>query len=333
MIWKSELSWILLWLSCIGAASAASASNQLKKDGNNTKIDCTAPYVPVGNQCLLIDNTLQGTWEKMTEYCSAYGGYLLEVHDANILYYLSNYLKDNGLDDVTYWTGANDQEKEFDWVYASDKSEVEYGTPRWGYYGFFQDPFGGRELNCGVILQGDFYYMHDLSCFNLYSPICQDANTRAREENYFKLKNTANATVNECPDPFSSVADTCFYVDADCELGWDEAQNLCEDLGGHLAKIDDANLFADLVKFMAISVGTQNKLWLGGTNNNFEDVWMWYDGSMMNMGTPYWAPIGDDKQAPFGGSENCLMIWQSDFYYFVDEGCSLWHGAVCQYDI
>lgn len=71
--------------------------------------------------------------------------------------------------------------------------------------------------------------------------------------------------------------------------------------------------------------------WVGATDEGHEGVWLWVDGSVVEMGTPFWAIGCHDNQLPDGGTyENCAVLSKAYSLYFDDVSCDGIAYAICE---
>lgn len=327
MIWAKTVSWLFLGI----LFTETSPADSVEDGGRNTEVDCNPPYRAVGANCLLVDNAIAGDWHKMREYCQAIGGDLVQWKDANTLYDISEYIKRYGLDDVDYWVGANDQEEEGKWVWANDGTEVRRGTPLWGHYLTVQEPNGGTDQNCALLNRKECYYMHDSKCSDMHGVICQSG---ATTQNVTPSHNSMdNKNLVECPSPFEAVGSACFFVHEATNMTWEAGKDLCQDMDGHMAKLEDANLFGALFDHLT-ALEHEERLWIGGTDEAAEETWLWHDETTVKKGTPFWNVPREHWQDPQDDFEsNCMIIDPMNVYYFSDEECTIRAGVVCQIDI
>jgi serine/threonine protein kinase len=93
-------------------------------------------------------------------------------------------------------------------------------------------------------------------------------------------------------------------------LSWHQAKNRCEEMGGHLAKIEseaENNFVIGLAKNGISRLSNFDGVWLGATDERFEGQWKWFDGT--NLTFKNWAKgQPNNKQT----SEHFLLLWLSD---------------------
>lgn len=296
--------------------------------------ECISPYRPIGGNCLFIDNRIEGTWEQMKTFCQEINGDLAFFNDANVLYDVVFYINENGLNDSSFWIGADDLLSEGNWVWSWDNHPVRMHTPLWGTRLFSQEPTGGLAQNCGMLNMEKFYYMFDEDCNALHGVICDPLDNKGTKtgKDSQEIENKVDNST-DCPVPFESFGNSCLLIDSIKSNTWHEGRLLCQGLGGHLAKVEDANILGDLFDKFA-DEGININMWIGGSDGSHEGDWKWLDESSVKKGTPFWGETILGKQEPSGGvQENCLGLSHQHFFFFSDLSCSELGGVICQYDI
>lgn len=94
------------------------------------------------------------------------------------------------------------------------------------------------------------------------------------------------------------------YRRFDGNFTWHVAKGLCEQAGGRLIVIPDAE-----VQKLAVALADKHNTWtwIGATDEKEEGKWMWIDGTPMTYS--HWhAPEPDN----FGGAQNWAAIWSGD---------------------
>merc|ERR1712198_329119 len=142
---------LLCLLPLVPGSSVSSLSDK-------TAGQCDADYYDVYGHCVKII-TEAGTWYEMKNICHNFGGQMVKVDDANFMYYLIEFLHEEGLDGYDYWIGASDEDHEgtFKWP---DGTTVKMGSPYWGDNcdGYGQEPDGGTSQNC--VFMGHSSHQH-----------------------------------------------------------------------------------------------------------------------------------------------------------------------------
>ncbi|KAG7177914.1 macrophage mannose receptor 1-like isoform X1 [Homarus americanus] len=292
---------------------------------------CSPPYTQVGDRCLFIDNVLSGNWTELTAVCQDLGGELVDLHDANLLAYIVEHLYETGRSDVSYWVGATDQAVEGQWNWLTG-APVHMNTPLWGdLKDGVQQPTGGAKENCAVLLKEDYYFMHDASCSNPHSLICQQTPDSLLQDP--ALSTTRGRPSVECPHPYEVIGGRCLFVNVPSSGTWEEQRRFCELLhGGHMIKLDDANVLGALFDYLHAHDLTSSYVYIGGSDSKKEGDWRWLDGTPVRMGTPFWGAQGSSPQEPQGGtSQNCSSLINTDHFFLHDLECDSLVGVICEH--
>ncbi|XP_037787305.1 LOW QUALITY PROTEIN: C-type mannose receptor 2-like [Penaeus monodon] len=137
---------------------------------SHNTIQCPLGFHDIYGHCVQF-RTQSATWQEMYNECFNVGADMVKLDDANFMYYLVKFIKENGLDGHHYWIGARDIEQEgvFRWT---DGTEVKMGTPFWGDNGDqVQEPDGGTSQNCGFLANDDHFFMMDAPCVVQNGPL------------------------------------------------------------------------------------------------------------------------------------------------------------------
>lgn len=136
-----------------------------------------------------------------------------------------------------------------------------------------------------------------------------------------------------CPEPFLHIGGQCYYF-SNVNATWKEARQAClgmrEDLGADLAVLDLTCEDYNAV-FNYLTTTDIKYWWLGGTDENHEDYWIWVDGRPIDMQKGYWQGEEPDRNI----SQHFLSA------YYVQEFYPRWrignlegdrvYPYVCQY--
>ncbi len=130
----------------------------------------------------------------------------------------------------------------------------------------------------------------------------------------------------------------CFYVFADSEVDWAEARNACEahDTDWDLASIQSSEVQA-FVEDLASSEAPGEQLWIGATDLDVEDEWLWVQESVVfwqggQDGSPPPGQFAHWKSdQPTGGNQHCARILsETDDWRWADAPCSETYGFLCE---
>ncbi|XP_068201907.1 asialoglycoprotein receptor 2-like isoform X2 [Palaemon carinicauda] len=137
----------------------------------------------------------------------------------------------------------------------------------------------------------------------------------------------------ECPLPFAEIGGHCIYIDSVTAGSWYDMNKYCENLNSHPVKLDDLNLFHDIVVDIKTNHLTNAHYWIGARDEGHEGEWRWTDGSNVRMGTPFWGYVQSISQQPEGQtSQNCAVLDWANFFYFNDHDCNLDRNIICQFN-
>ena len=103
------------------------------------------------------------------------------------------------------------------------------------------------------------------------------------------------------------------------KLNFAEAESFCVNLGGHLASVGSETTDREVSE---ITDGLQEHVWLGGTDEAVEDVWVWLDGTPWNY--TKWAKYEPNNS---GNDEDCLQRESDERWHNV--GCGRQNTFIC----
>ncbi|XP_066955546.1 C-type lectin domain family 7 member A-like isoform X2 [Macrobrachium rosenbergii] len=136
----------------------------------------------------------------------------------------------------------------------------------------------------------------------------------------------------ECSPPFEAIGGHCIFVDSFSTGTWYEMSEFCGSLNAQLVKLDDANLFHDIVVYIHANGLENTDYWIGATKEGHDPIWRWEDGSNVKMGTPYWGYKRNDYQMPVRTSIlGCVMLDSLDYFYFSQVSCQIAKNVICQF--
>ncbi|XP_047498037.1 perlucin-like protein isoform X1 [Penaeus chinensis] len=139
---------------------------------SHKEIQCPVGFHNIYDHCVQF-RTQSATWHDMYNVCFNIGADIVKLDDANFMYYLVKFIKENKLDGHTYWIGASDEGHEGDFRWT-DGTKVKMGTPFWGDHADqVQEPDGGTNQNCVYLDKDDHFFMIDYTCDGKLSVICE----------------------------------------------------------------------------------------------------------------------------------------------------------------
>ncbi|KAK3853731.1 hypothetical protein Pcinc_039741 [Petrolisthes cinctipes] len=335
-------------------------------------MECPIPYVTVGGHCLFFDALEQGSWQHSRNFCEQLQGHLVKIETDNFMADVFDHIHHHGLGDASFWIGANDLAQEGVWKWH-DGSNVRMGTPFWAYLAEKppkQEPMGGTKQNCCCLNTYYLYFFHDYACDLEFSPICEysasksnatDSSSRDFIVNGLSVNLTNKLKQRKCYNDEAAgemvevykvdqtaacvmkfvminevdVKDRCLYFNPLEKGTWQEVRAICEQLQGHLVKIDTANFMKYIVAYIHDHEIDNQDYWNGANDLEKEGSWRWHDDTHVTMGTPFWGylvslPI---VQEPGGGTEeNCCCMMHTLLYYFHDCSCDALLSPICELD-
>nr|QEX50549.1 C-type lectin 4 [Penaeus japonicus] len=136
---------------------------------------CPDGWLDVNGSCFYFHQDQSMPWEDAERFCETSGGSLAKIGSAKELRAFYEYILTYSLSG-SYWLGASDQGYEGDWLWVSDNSRVDRGTPFWaihnGIFGWDHEPSGGTEENCLLLDENRKHYFNDVNCNLIHHPLC-----------------------------------------------------------------------------------------------------------------------------------------------------------------
>uniref|UniRef100_A0A3Q2P3G7 C-type lectin domain-containing protein n=1 Tax=Fundulus heteroclitus TaxID=8078 RepID=A0A3Q2P3G7_FUNHE len=144
-----------------------------------------------------------------------------------------------------------------------------------------------------------------------------------------------NETCLKCGAGWELHGGNCYNFNT-MKSSWNESRDSCKYLGGDLVKIDSREeqmfLFGRLSNF---TVNEQDKFWIGLTDSEEEDRWLWADGSPLNSSLTFWADNQPDNKSLDGAAEaDCVRMGKkggADFLKsWFDTSCNYPQKSICE---
>jgi len=101
-------------------------------------------------------------------------------------------------------------------------------------------------------------------------------------------------------------------------MTWHVARDYCESLGGHLARIESR----DEMEFIANFCGNAQNLWLDGTDEIEEGIWMFTNTKPVDQRVLNWHQGNGPRN---GNAHHYLRIWEGEI---IDSGSERVHFVV-----
>nr|XP_039258521.1 uncharacterized protein LOC120335088 [Styela clava] len=128
----------------------------------------------------------------------------------------------------------------------------------------------------------------------------------------------------ECVDGF----ELRFYKQ---KKSYNSAKSFCEDLGGHLAKVDDERITNVINSAFPIQ-DQDNTFYIGGNDLAKEGEWKWQDGTDVIMKDEKGYKNWKNNQPNGGTGENCLTVGR-ETYEWIDVSCDGNFYYICQKEV
>ncbi|XP_077403933.1 CD209 antigen-like protein C isoform X2 [Vanacampus margaritifer] len=146
----------------------------------------------------------------------------------------------------------------------------------------------------------------------------------------------ANGDCRKCYGDWVLHGESC-YLFTSINLTWERSRRFCENLNGNLVKIDSREeqsfVEAQLRNKMAFQ---EDKFWIGLTDSEQEDRWLWTDGSLLHPSLTFWSPNEPDNWSGEGSrdGEDCVRIGEKDgaedLLCWFDKACNAQHRSICE---
>ncbi|XP_071541890.1 perlucin-like protein [Panulirus ornatus] len=208
---------------------------------------------------------------------------------------------------------------------------VECENPRLDIEVLYQDHFPPLHTNCTQSMTDLLLLRQEVKLTEVTKILTEirDALTTTSTIHVPRPPPTDNGT---CTSPMRRVGERCLLLALWERLSWMDARQYCAGLGGDLAVLTDANNLADTLHYIneINSERTEVSVWLGGTDQTVEGVWLWVTGDPMPRGPPFWGYVDNYRSEPSGGkNQNCAVLYHQD-YYIHDTECSGTFAPLCQ---
>ncbi|KAK7072714.1 hypothetical protein SK128_023043 [Halocaridina rubra] len=278
---------------------------------------CPLPFITVGNQCLYFATFAEQTQQESRQICHSLGAELVSIKTATHMLDIIDHIKDNDLGGKNYWIDGSDEEEEGTWLFTS-RELVPKGTPFWMATEMENAPDGGPFENCIAITSEFGYFMNDMDCSTLMSPLCE----------YNEVEKDAVG----CPPFFVDVDGSCIAFIIWADETWVESRQTCHGLSGEHASVNVIELLRGIYEYVHMEGISSHSFWIGGSDENFEGLWRWTNGDFIPTGAPWWGSSNVDGMMlePDGGqAEDCLALTTEGFHYFRDKNCTDLYNPMC----
>ncbi|KAK5910858.1 hypothetical protein CgunFtcFv8_005084 [Champsocephalus gunnari] len=155
------------------------------------------------------------------------------------------------------------------------------------------------------------------------------------EESRAMEKNLKGDSCTTCPVGWERYGGKCYYFSTN-KTTWTRSRDECRRQGGDLVKIEsrEEQEFLDQ-KLRVKMTADQDKFWIGLTDSETEDTWLWTDGSALDNSFPFWSegePNNAKQHNPDG--EDCVKMGETggetDLKIWIDQSCEDSHKSICE---
>ncbi|CAL4091714.1 unnamed protein product, partial [Meganyctiphanes norvegica] len=136
-----------------------------------------------------------------------------------------------------------------------------------------------------------------------------------------------------CSNPFVEVAEKCLFFGASLSLDYQSSIQTCSLINGQLVKIDQPQQLRDITQYIQNDQTLYSSYWIDGSY--LSDDWLYSDGEIIPLGTPFWATFMKDNQE-YGQQPvdlpgaNCLAIRKEVSYFFTSNICEELYSPLCE---
>jgi len=282
---------MLLRETFIATLSLAAVSGQTE---TLAKLSCGEGYTLLGLNCYLVSEETHGGADA-SHFCDSQNGTVAVIESEEELDLLRG-----GFLQATVYLGLNlqdNREKLFEYALKlsghSGYTSLKAGEP---------NNLGGED--CFVADFSANWNMADVRCTETHAVLCKAAAAVRPVE------------IMTCqPGAYRFDKDTCYWIDAEQELTWRQAGELCNSKGMELASFH-SQAEQDFI------TGKGGQLcWIGLHDKNKNDTYEWTDGTPFDYENWY-------SGEPDLGDEDCVEIGTTDRWYDFD--CTAKRGVVCK---
>ncbi|XP_067338398.1 hepatic lectin-like [Channa argus] len=130
-----------------------------------------------------------------------------------------------------------------------------------------------------------------------------------------------------------------FYYFSNKPSSWKQSREECVHHGGDLVKIDSREEQSFLEKHLRNKMNeSEDKFWIGLTDSQEEDRWLWVDGSELNTSLTFWSGNEPDNWSGSNGEnrdgEDCVRMGDKggavELKCWFDQFCNNPHKSICE---
>ncbi|XP_026225410.1 ladderlectin-like [Anabas testudineus] len=125
-----------------------------------------------------------------------------------------------------------------------------------------------------------------------------------------------------CSSGWSEINGRCFHY-VPKTMTWAKAEKNCQSMGANLASVHNFQEYHDIQKLIATTTHEYKETWIGGSDAQQENVWLWTDGRPFHY--THWCR-GEPNDS---GKQHCIQMNFGDQKCWDDVGCDYYRPSVC----
>ncbi|XP_071788687.1 macrophage mannose receptor 1-like [Asterias amurensis] len=282
------------------------------------------PEVP--GVCYASESYMTFTFDSAVSFCSTFldGSWsLADIEDEVENTFLEVWNRDTFPNNNGYWIGQNDRQQEDVWRYTASTQCPVYHN--WDT----QQPNGGREQNCMVMLKRSSGRFQDKACNGNYNALCKfkkDPGTTDPTSNCSSVDPQMEECTKLHEDAFgSSVKPGICYLMTGNRLPWQMAVDECKGKGGSLIDVEDQTENDLIAARHRDFRPSQVNHWLGQNDRAVEWTWQYLNATPTCSG----VFLNWDNGQPNGeATQNCIMMYKNGLWH--DRDCTDSYYVTCK---
>jgi len=265
------------------------------------------------------------SWFDSQKMCKSMGGYLAEVttkeEDDAIMAYIQDHQEELNLVNTNgrIWLGGSDDAEEGNWVWENSQLSFNQTYTNWDIQRRQPNDAQGNQNCLSYFFKNGTEWDDDTCTSNHIAYVCEREFVWQQVED--APENHEYAFISPAPSWFSS-------------------KRICESMGGYLAEVTSAEEDGALMGYLSNHeselnlVGTNGRVWLGGSDIENEGVWTWAH-SKKTFNDLVYTNWDTKRRQPNNDLDNqhCLAYFYKRGSKWDDDTCTSGHVAfICERD-
>ncbi|KAK2863344.1 hypothetical protein Q5P01_002877 [Channa striata] len=305
------LGWVLM------ASGRAAESSDLLQGS----VSCSTGWTRINDACYKYIPT-DMSWAKAEINCKSMGAHLASVHSFNEYREIQKMIVNATRSDKQAWIGGSNAQEDRVWLW-SDGGNFDYanwcpGEPN-NYLGlqhYINLPAPTSDMKIVILCVTGCVVMVLAGVTSIWLRL-------TNRGSHSPGSDLVNKSVT-CSEGWFHFDGRCFkYVQK--PMSWSKAELNCLSMGAHLASVHNLQEYEEIQRQIVAATHHYNETWIGGSDAQLEDVWLWSDGSIFHY-SHSWCPKEPNNA---GGSQHCLRINYGDQKCWDDFQCGYFHPSVC----